>query len=62
MLSCESSMAANIDVVQQTMHLYLGMLGLASKWVRSDPKWDKSVAFSDQISVHLARGAKCTEI
>ena len=25
-------------------------------------KWDKSGAFSDQISVHLARGAKCTEI
>ena len=27
-----------------------------------DPKWDQSGAFSDQISVHLARGAKCTEI
>ena len=26
------------------------------------PKWEKSGAFSDQISVHLVRGAKCTEI
>ena len=26
------------------------------------PKWDKSGAFSDQISVHLAPRAKCTEI
>ena len=26
------------------------------------PNWYKSGAFSDQISVHLARGAKCTEI
>ena len=25
-------------------------------------KWDKSGAFSDQISVHLTWGAKCTEI
>ena len=25
------------------------------------PKWDKSGAFSDQISVHLAPRAKCTE-
>ena len=26
------------------------------------PKWDKFGAFSDQISVHLAPRAKCTEI
>ena len=31
-----------------------GMVGLAPKWVRFDPKLDKSGAFSDQISVHLA--------
>ena len=29
---------------------------LAPKWVRLDPTWDKSGAFSDQSSVHLARG------
>ena len=28
---------------------------LATKWVRLDPKLDKSGTFSDQISVHLAR-------
>ena len=39
-----------------------GMIGLAPKWVRLDPKLDKSGAFSDQISVHLAPRAKCTEI
>ena len=39
-----------------------GMVGLAPKWVRLDPKLDKSGAFSDQISVHLAPRAKCTEI
>ena len=33
-----------------------------SKVGQIGPKWDKSGAFSDQISVHLARGAKCTEI
>ena len=32
-----------------------GMVGLAQKWVRLDPKWDKSGTFSDKISVHLAR-------
>ena len=32
-----------------------GMVGLAPKWVRLDPKFDKSGTFSDQISVHLAR-------
>ena len=37
-----------------------GMFG--SKVDQIGPKWDKSGAFSDQISVHLARGAKCTEI
>ena len=31
------------------------MVGLAPKWIRLDPKLDKSGAFSDQISVHLAR-------
>ena len=31
-----------------------GMVGLAPKCVRLAPKWDKSGAFSDQISVHLA--------
>ena len=39
-----------------------GMVGLAPKWVRLDPKLDKSGTFSDQISVHLAHRAKCTEI
>ena len=39
-----------------------GVLGLAQKWVRLAPKCDKSGAFSDQISVHLAQGAQCTEI
>ena len=38
------------------------MVGLAPKWVKLDPKLDKSGTFSDQISVHLARWAKCTEI
>ena len=32
-----------------------GMVGLAPKWVRLDPKLDKSGTFSDQISVHLTR-------
>ena len=39
-----------------------GMVGLAPKWVRLDPKLEKSGTFSDQISVHLAHRAKCTEI
>ena len=39
-----------------------GMVVLAPKWVRLDPKLDKSGTFSDQISVHLARWAKCSEI
>ena len=30
-----------------------GMVGLAQKWVRLDPEWDKSGTFSDQISVHF---------
>ena len=34
-----------------------GMVGLAPKWVRLALKWDKSGAFSDQISVHLAQGS-----
>ena len=38
------------------------MVGLAPKWVRLDHKLDKSGTFSDQISVHLAHRAKCTEI
>ena len=33
-----------------------------SKVGQIGPEWDKSGAFLDQISVHLARGAKCTEI
>ena len=33
-----------------------------SKVGQIGPKWDKSGAFSDQISLHLARGAKYTEI
>ena len=33
-----------------------------SKMGQIGPKWDKSGAFSDQISVHLAPRAKCTEI
>ena len=32
---------------------YSGIVGLATKWVRLDPKLDKSGAFSDQIPVHL---------
>ena len=32
-----------------------GMVGLAPKWVKLDPKFDKSGNFSDQISVHMAR-------
>ena len=39
-----------------------GRVGLAPKWVRLDPNFDKSGTFSDQISVHLAHRAKCTEI
>ena len=35
-------------------YLTARMVGLAPKWVRLDPKWDKPGAFSDQISVHLA--------
>ena len=38
------------------------IVGLAPKWVRLDPKLDKSGTFSDQISVHFAHRAKCTEI
>ena len=33
----------------------VGMVGLAPKWVRLDPQWDKSGTFSGQISVQLAR-------
>ena len=33
-----------------------------SKVGQKSPKWDKSGTFSDQISVHLAHRAKCTEI
>ena len=33
-----------------------------SKVGEMGPKWESSGAFSDQISVPLARGAKCTEI
>ena len=33
-----------------------------SKVGQIGPKWDKSEAFSDQIPVHLAPRAKCTEI
>ena len=39
-----------------------GMVGLAPKWVRLDPKLDKSGTFSDQISENLTHLAKCTEI
>ena len=39
-----------------------GMVGLAPKWVRLDPKLDKSGTFSDQISVYLAHWVKCNEI
>ena len=35
--------------------LEAGVVGLAPKWVRLDPKFDKSGTFSDHISVHLAR-------
>ena len=38
------------------------MVGLVPKWVKLDPKLDKSGTFLDQISVHLALWAKCTEI
>ena len=33
-----------------------------SKVGQIGPKWDKSGTFSDQLSVHLAHRAKCTEI
>ena len=39
-----------------------GMVGLAPKWVRLAPNAPNPGLFSDQISVHLAWGAKCTEI
>ena len=47
--------------------VYLSILAtrdgrFGSKVGQIGPKWDKFGAFSDQISVHLARGAKCTEI
>ena len=32
-----------------------GMVGLAPKWGRLDPKLEKIGTFSDQISVHLDR-------
>ena len=32
-------------------HTRTGRVGLTPKWVRLAPKWDKSGAFSDQISV-----------
>ena len=41
---------------------HAGMVGLAPKWARLDPKLDKSGTFSDQISVQLARAPNCTEI
>ena len=56
-----SSNWINMATFPFTLPLFTGMVGLAPKWVRLDPKLDKSVTFSDQISVHLAR-AKCTEI
>ena len=42
--------------------MFAGMVGLAPKCVRLDPKFEKSETFSDQILVHLAHRAKCTEI
>ena len=45
------------------MHSYnSGMVGLAPKWVRLNPKLDKSGTLSDNISVHLYHRVKCTEI
>ena len=41
--------------IQVIFCVQAGMVGLAPKWVRLDPKVDKSGTFSDQISVHLAR-------
>ena len=37
-----------------SFQLNSGMVRLDPKWVRLDTKLDKSGAFSDQISVHLA--------
>ena len=38
------------------VQLVTGKVGLTPKWVRLNPKLDKSGAFSDQISVNLAQG------
>ena len=40
-----------VIVVTRKGPIMSGMVGLAPKWVRLAPKWDKSGAFSDQISV-----------
>ena len=44
------------------LHFTAGTVVLAPKWVRLGLKLDKYGTFSDQISVHLAHRAKCTEI
>ena len=46
-------------------HQYISFMHCYQIWSKVGqigPKWDKSGAFSDQISVHLAHRAKCTEI
>ena len=58
-LECRTSMTRSINY-NQFHSCRDGRLG--SKVGQIGPKWDKSGAFSDQISVHLAPRAKCTEI
>ena len=49
------------EIIERSGEIRAGMVGLDPKRVRLDHKLDKSGTFSDQISVHLAHRAKCTE-
>ena len=53
-------MIADKDITDKNAQCRDGRFG--SNVGQIGPKSDKSGSFSDQISVHLARGAKCTEI
>ena len=58
------AVAENLAIKEHNLTPVLGSRDgrFGSKMGQIGPKWDKSGAFLDQISVHLARGAKCTEI
>ena len=58
----DDELSTKTESMTQTVHLLGKDRRFGSKVGQIGPKWDKSGAFSDQISVHLARGAKCAEI